>query len=645
MVFTTSFGVLGAEPAAAAAAAPGGLNPSDIASAYNLPRDASGQPNGGNGATVALVEAGDSTNAESDMNTYRNQWGLPPCTSAAGCFRKVNQRNDNVPAGTISSGLNQNCMDVYGGVAANDTQVDLYQCISGNYMWWRLPGDGTVRSNANPQPFSHLNPNGDVGMCLDTRNGGTANGTAVVVNDCAHTNSQQWVYQNGALRNTASQRCLNANGVPGNAGTTSTLDLQDCNGSSRQQWTTNFNSIYPQPATGELSSGSTREWSLDVDSVSVVCPNCHILMVEADTFSLDSLGSAINEAVQLGAKYVSNSWAFTESSLNQNATQAVDNKYLNHPGVLLAFATGDSGYLSAGASYPASSPKALAVGGTTLARNPNVRRGWTESVWSHAGSGCSTLEPAPSWQNIQACHGMKATSDVAALADPSQFSIYDSHDSPNNPWMLYGGTSMATPMITAMYAMAGVPGTNDNPASYPYGHANQLFDITTGTNGNCGAPLCMAGLGWDGPTGVGTPNGVAAFNSRVGPVVSGHSGYCADVTGANSSDGTPIIVWQCSGAINQQWTIAADGTLRSLGKCMDAKNGGTGDGTPIVLATCGGAASQQWAFNSQSGALRNVNAAAGHGCLDVTGGAVSNGTQLELWSCSGAVNQQWTLPA
>jgi len=78
---------------------------------------------------------------------------------------------------------------------------------------------------------------------------------------------------------------------------------------------------------------------------------------------------------------------------------------------------------------------------------------------------------------------------------------------------------------------------------------------------------------------------------------------------------------------------------------MDAKNGGTGDGTPIVLATCGGAASQQWAFNSQSGALRNVNAAAGHGCLDVTGGAVSNGTQLELWSCSGAVNQQWTLPA
>src|SRR5689334_5871663 len=130
MLFAPTVGILGTPPAAIADAAPGGLSPSDIAAAYNLPRDANGLPNGGSGGLVAIVEAGDAPNAESDMAQYRSYWKLPACTTANGCFLKINQRYDSGKSGTISSGLNQNqCVDVYGGDGTNDKQLDMYQCI------------------------------------------------------------------------------------------------------------------------------------------------------------------------------------------------------------------------------------------------------------------------------------------------------------------------------------------------------------------------------------------------------------------------------------------------------------------------------------------------------------------------------------
>lgn len=668
-VFVVGVGVIGA-PQSVADVAPGGLSPADIAAAYNLPRDANGISDGGAGTTVALVEAGDSVNAESDMAQFRQQYGLPACTSATGCFRKINQRDDNVESGTISSGLDQGqCVDVYGGQGDNDKQLDLYQCIPGVWQWFRFAGDGTIRSNANP--WQRLNPNnGQVGMCVDARAGGTTDGTAVVINDCDGAASQQWTYQNGTLVNTNSALCLNA--VGGVSANTTPLELRDCTNAAGEQWTTNFNSIYPQPSGGNVSNGSDIEWSLDVDAVSAACPKCHILMVEADDFSLDSLGTAINEAASLGAKYISNSWGYYEDGLTPAIVQSFDADYLNHPGVLMAFDTGDDGYDNNNVNppqqspnYPASSPYALGVGGTTLTRDPNVPRGWTETAWPSSGSGCSTLEKAPAWQHVPACNGMKATADISAVADPSDFSIYNSDTNPNSPWQMIGGTSLATPLVTAMYAIAGGAGGNVSPPEFPYEHDLLLNNILDDSNGNCGAPLCDAGQGWNGPTGLGTPRSLSALTGRVatGNLVSGDGNDC--VHGNWNNNGSQLtVVSPCNpNDGGQLWTefggntfsntndfLGNSSTLQIQGKCMDTQSGNVTDGIPVVLELCSsGATSQQWKRGPYLGSLQSANAAAGdlHGCIDKS----ADGTELQLNTCAtsdatthvAVASQQWSL--
>jgi len=81
-------------------------------------------------------------------------------------------------------------------------------------------------------------------------------------------------------------------------------------------------------------------------------------------------------------------------------------------------------------------------------------------------------------------------------------------------WGVYGGTSASAPIIAAVYALAGTPGATDYPNSYPYANSTDLFDVTAGSNGSCTVrQWCAAGAGWDGPTGLGTPDTAAAFSA------------------------------------------------------------------------------------------------------------------------------------
>ncbi|MFC4034725.1 hypothetical protein ACFO3J_25120, partial [Streptomyces polygonati] len=224
-------------------ATPSGYGPTDLQSAYALPSGA------GAGATVGIVDAQDDPNAEADLATYRAQYGLPACTTANGCFKKVNQT------------------------------------------------------------------------------GGTSYPTA--------------------------------------------------------------------------DSGWAGEISLDLDMVSAVCPQCHILLVEATSASMTNLGTAVNTAVSLGAKYVSNSYGGSESS----SDTSYDSSYFNHPGVAITVSAGDEGY---GAEYPAASKYVTSVGGTALTRSSGTSRGWTESVWHTSstegtGSGCSAYDAKPTWQTDTGC--------------------------------------------------------------------------------------------------------------------------------------------------------------------------------------------------------------------------------------------------
>src|SRR5579875_1681444 len=278
------------------------------------------------------------------------------------------------------------------------------------------------------------------------------------------------------------------------------------------------------PAAGD--SGWDVEESLDVDMVSAICPNCHIILVEADSNSNTDLYTAEDTAVAMGGKFVSNSWGGCEYS-----GETSDDTYFNHPGVAITVASGDYGYDNylggcTTPSYPAASQYVTSVGGTSLTQDSGSPRGWQETTWSPdpqaTGSGCSLYEPKPAWQTDTGCSS-RMTNDVSAVADPNTgVAIYDSYS--DGGWAEEGGTSVASPIIAATYALAGTPVSGSYPASYLYQHSSGLNDVTSGSDydQSCTpAYFCTAGPGYDGPTGLGTPDGVTAFQGAPSGVLAG----------------------------------------------------------------------------------------------------------------------------
>jgi Ricin-type beta-trefoil lectin domain len=456
-------------------ATPSGYGPSDLRSAYKLP-----SASAGSGQTVAVMELADDPNLESDLGAYRSQFGLPACTTANGCFAKVNQNGQQ-----------------------------------GNY------------------------PGGDPGWGLEA--------------------------------------------------------------------------------------------SLDVDMVSAICPNCHIIVVEAG-----DLNAAQNTAVSLGAHYLSNSWGTGDGSGDAGG----DADY-NHAGVVDVASSGDGGY---GVSFPATSKYVVAAGGTSLRRDSSAR-GWSETAWSGSGAGCSSWESKPSWQHDSGC-GTRTVADASAVADPGTgVAVYDTYG--QGGWLVVGGTSASSPILASTYALAANPPTGQSAASTLYANPGSLNDVTSGSDGSCSPSyLCTAGSGYDGPTGLGTPNGLGAFGGSAGgggPIgqITGYGGLCVDDRSSVTTNFNPIQIWGCNNSGAQQWTVVQAGsTLHVLGKCMDINNGGTANGTAVDLYDCNNTGSQVFIPRSD-GSLYNPQSGR---CLDDTGWSTSAGTQLEIWDCTGGANQKWNLP-
>jgi hypothetical protein len=348
-------------------------------------------------------------------------------------------------------------------------------------------------------------------------------------------------------------------------------------------------------------SGWAGEISLDVDMVSAICPNCHILLVEANQPSMSDLGTAVNTAVSLGAKYVSNSYGGSEDGTENSS----DSSYFNHPGVAITASTGDSGY---GISYPSSSAYVTAVGGTSLSRASNSR-GWTESAWSGAGSGCSSDVAKPSFQgSVTTGCANRADADVSAVADPNTgLAVYQTYG--GSGWAVYGGTSASSPIIASVYALAGTPGSSDRPASYPYANTGSLYDVTSGSNGSCSPSVqCKAGTGWDGPTGLGTPNGTSAFTAGGTPPPPGspsvtnpgsQSGTVGTATSLqlSATGGTSPYTWSATG-LPAGLSISSSGLISGT-----PSTAGTSSVTATVTDAAGktGSATFSWTINPQGG--------------------------------------------
>jgi PKD repeat protein len=379
--------------------APDGYGPSDLQGAYNIFNQSS---SAGGTQTIAIVDAYDDPNAEADLGVYRSQYGLPPCTTANGCFKKVNQLGQQ-----------------------------------GNY-----------------------------------------------------------------------------------------------------------------PKT---DAGWAQEISLDLDMASAICPNCKILLVEANSNFFSDLATAVDRAATLGGTQISNSYGGSEYS-----GETSDESHYNHPGVAVTVSSGDSGY---GAEFPAASRYVTAVGGTTLNRNSSTPRGWTETAWSGAGSGCSAYISKPAWQSDSGCT-RRTIADVSAVADPNTgVAVYDSlpfHG--RSGWMVFGGTSAAAPIVAGFDALIG---SSAGSPSYPYGNPGSYYDITSGSNGSCGGSyLCTAKAGFDGPTGLGTPKGSggtppnqppsAAFTISPNPAQTGET---VTFNGAGSSDDGTISKYE--------WDLDGNGSFET----------------------------------------------------------------------------------
>ncbi|HUB37021.1 MAG TPA: S53 family peptidase [Solirubrobacteraceae bacterium] len=305
------------------------------------------------------------------------------------------------------------------------------------------------------------------------------------------------------------------------------------------------------------NAGWAQEIATDVEVVHGACPSCKVLLVEASSNSYATLEAAEQEAEQRGAQEISNSWGGSEEGTGASAQSGA----FDHPGTVITAAAGDAGYLSWDAQesgeigdvdFPASSPSVVAVGGTRLSVGPGGT--WNgESVWNGdgaTGGGCSSVFTAPAWQQTVAgfgalgCGSARSVADVAADADPSTgVAVYDSTPVREKGveyrgWTTIGGTSVAAPFIAATFALAEGARGVEYPAQTLYENfasdPGALHDVAVGSNGACAngfdeetglaectlseeaaacsaRAICVAGPGFDGPSGVGTPDGIAAF--------------------------------------------------------------------------------------------------------------------------------------
>jgi PKD repeat protein len=430
----------------AAAGPAGGLTPSDLASAYGY------EPSvGGSGQTLAIVDAFDDPNIESDLGEFDSHYGLPVCTAANKCFEKVNQEGSAAP----------------------------------------LPGAD--------------------------------------------------------------------------------------------------------------ETGWSAEIALDVESAHATCQKCTILLVEARSNSLANLAAGVHEAVALGADEVSNSYGGPEGGTFGEAADYSD------PDRVILAASGDWGYngwlapeeFPEAPNLPSSLPSVVSVGGTTLTLDETGKR-LTETVWNGngpenefefeegaSGGGCSLSWSAPPWQQstdsfaATGCGSKRSAVDVSADADPlTGFDIFDSDDCGKRceefrrgkSWITLGGTSLSTPLVAGMYALAGGSNGISNPALTLYGHQgdSSLFDVRQGGNGFCddngaacgidgeleefleepfridceGTTACNATTGFDGPSGVGAPSSLGLFKpaipvGAITPPAKAVAGAPAGFSAAATSDPYP----------------------------------------------------------------------------------------------------------
>ena len=296
----------------------------------------------------------------------------------------------------------------------------------------------------------------------------------------------------------------------------------------------------PLPGEPPANDDWTIETALDVDMASAACPKCKIMVVQATDNAGNGLYNAQNAAAAAGATVISNSWGGPEQG-----SVATSEPFFNHPAVAIFVAAGDNGYDDGGAGpdYPGTSTYTIAVGGTHLVKSATAR-GWSETAWTMGGSACSLSVAKPGYQTASPCT-FKATTDIAAVGDPaSGLAIYNAK---NGGWITVGGTSASSPFVAAIMAAGG--NGSKTTGQFLAQNAAKLNDVVAGSNGTCtadGSLLCTAAVGWDGPTGYGTPNATMLSSNIITGTGSGSGSGSGGDNGGTSAGSTSDIEGGCS---------------------------------------------------------------------------------------------------
>ncbi len=349
-----------------------------------------------------------------------------------------------------------------------------------------------------------------------------------------------------------------------------------------------------KPKNRLVSVGWETESALDLDMVSAACPHCHILLVDAEGGRLKELGEAEDTAVAMGASEVSNSYGLPEEDCDGEC-EAIFPAY-DHQGVFVMVSAGDWGYDdygdgAASPSFPAVLPSVVAVGGTSLKKAAN-ERGWSEEVWWEpergigTGSGCASalVGARPYWQPVTGCAG-RADNDVAAVG--ACITPVSTYASVEEGWRLVCGTSVSSPLVAGIEAHADAFARSLPGADAFYHDPSAFFDVTFGSNGFCSSPpgyeeLCNAGVGWDGPSGNGTPDGPLELTG-VPPNVATGAPSSVTTTGA-TFNGTVE-----AGGLPTSYRFEY-GTTTAYGSSAPIPEGsaGSGEAAQAVTATVGG---------------------------------------------------------
>lgn len=536
-------------PATGSSSSVAGLHPDDISDAYAL-------TGGVDGLTVGIVVADDTPTLESDLGVYRSTFGLPPCTTANGCFRKVDQNGGtSLPAPNAGWGLEAS-LDVQAasaacpgckilvveasntGMAAMGTAVNTAVSLGAAAVSasWGSPENGNAAYYSS-QYFTHpgvpvLAATGDTGypetnMPAVLPNVIAVGGTTLsrtTATPAARTSSSEPLQVSGSTVRPATTLTAAAEHLAAlhraqadlaRANTSAKAAATALTAAKKAAATAKQRLAKARAAVTRAKRAAARAHSATADRALAEARSTRTARTTAyrKATALVTARTTAARRAHLGVSRLVAAVARDEAQVRADQ-RAAQGPIASAPVAPTPIAT----------TAPTPTPSPTQTSAPTPTPTPSAtpqpvadsaaRGSWMETAWSGAGSGCSTTVAKPTWQTDTACSG-RTVADVSADADPATgLAVYDTYGTTSytsTGWVVAGGTSLATPLIAGMLVRSGHAADYSNAAPL-YADPAGFWDVTSGSSGSCaGSPVCTGGTGYDGPTGLGTPKSLASF--------------------------------------------------------------------------------------------------------------------------------------